>query len=115
MKKILNNKYFKIGFCLILLILTITYTYYFLNLTDDELYNFGFSYSISNGLIPYKDFNMIIPPTFNYLLAGLLKIFGSHLIIYHILLATMLLSIFIIVYKTIGEKALIIYSLLLFI
>ena len=109
----MKNKIFKIAILTILVALTVSYTYYFRPLVDDELYNYGFSYNIINGLIPYKDFNMIIPPLFNYLLASLLLIFGSKLIIYHIILSLMIVSISYICYKKIGIKAIGIYLLLL--
>ena len=109
----MKNKIFKIAILTILVALTVAYTYYFRPLVDDELYNYGFSYNIINGLIPYKDFNMIIPPLFNYLLASLLLIFGSKLIIYHIILSLMIVSISYICYKKIGIKAIGIYLLLL--
>ena len=28
----------------------------------DEIWNFGFSYNIAKGAIPYRDFNMIVLP-----------------------------------------------------
>ena len=61
---------------------------------DDELFNYGFAYNILNGLVPYRDFNMIIPPLFNYLLAGILKLFGTKLIVYHFVIASIILLIF---------------------
>jgi uncharacterized membrane protein len=36
---------------------------------------------ISNGEIPYKDFNLIYPPVAHYLIAGLMSLFSQHLII----------------------------------
>ena len=64
-----------------MVLLTVTYTYYFKPIVDDELYNYGFSYNIINGLVPYKDFNMIIPPLFSYLYALIMNLFGTKLII----------------------------------
>ena len=109
----MNKKIFKIIVLILLVILTVLYTYYFRPIVDDELYNYGFSYNIISGLIPYKDFNMIIPPLFNYLLAGILLIFGSKLIIYHFILSLMIVFISYICYKKIGIKASGIYFLLL--
>lgn len=109
----MNKKTKKIIIGIILIILTVIYTYYIRPIVDDELYNYGFSFNITQGLIPYKDFNMIIPPLFNYLLAGILKIFGPKLIVYHVLIAVMLSAIFYICYETIGKKAFILYMLLL--
>lgn len=109
----MKNKLIKIIFLSILLLITIGYTYYFRQIVDDELYNFGFGYSISQGLIPYRDFNMIITPLFSYLLAILISIFGKHLILYHILIAALIVYIFHLSYRNIGVGAFVIYMLLL--
>lgn len=103
---------FKISIILLLEILVVLYTYYFRILTDDELYNYGFATNILNGLIPYKDFNMIITPLFPYLLSIILSIFGKKLIIYHIFIAILIVGITLISYKKIGKNALFIYLLL---
>ncbi len=107
------KKYFKLIIFLSLFLLTIAYTYYLRPLVDDELYNYGFSISILNGLIPYKDFNMIIPPLFSYLLSFVLLIFGKKLIVYHSLIAIMITIMTVISYKKIGKLSIIIYILLL--
>lgn len=109
----MNKRIFKIIILILLVVLTVLYTYYFRPIVDDELYNYGFSYNIISGLIPYKDFNMIIPPLFNYLLASILLIFGSKLIVYHSIVALMIVAISYICYKKIGIKAIGIYLLLL--
>ena len=98
-------------FSLLLVIVTIIYIYYVVVLVDDELYNFGFSYNIINGLVPYRDFNMIIPPLFAYLLAFVFMVFGSKLLVYHVVLACMVVLIFVISYKSIGYKAFVLYLL----
>ena len=109
----MKKKYKKIIIGLILIILTVAYTYYVRPIVDDELYNYGFSFNITEGLIPYKDFNMIITPLFNYLLALILKIFGSKLIVYHVVIAIMLVTILYMSYEVIGKKAFVLYILLL--
>ena len=35
------------------------FTYFFHLATWDEIWNYGFSYNIAKGSIPYKEFNMI--------------------------------------------------------
>ena len=42
----------------------------------DSIWNYGFSYSIAKGQIPYRDFTMIIPPFYNYLMSIGLIIFS---------------------------------------
>lgn len=107
------KKYSKIIILIILSIITISYTYYIRPLVDDELFNFGFAWNIVKGLVPYKDFNMIIPPLFSYITAIPLAIFGKKLIIYHIIITIIIVTITNLSYKKIGWKAIIIYVLLL--
>ena len=81
--------------CLFILLMTFTfcYTYFCRIITDDELYNFGFAYNITNNLVPYRDFNMIILPLFPYILSFFITIFGNHLYIYHLLLSFLIVMI----------------------
>lgn len=109
----MKDKLKKIIFVVVLMAVTVLYTYYFRSLVDDELYNYGFGYNIANGLVPYKDFNMIITPLFSYILALIFKIFGSHLLVYHVVIALMISLIILINYSYIGKKALLFYCLLL--
>ncbi|MBQ8682004.1 MAG: hypothetical protein IJ509_03745 [Bacilli bacterium] len=110
---VLSKRSKKIILGIILGVVTLLYSYYFRPIVDDELFNFGFAYNIMNGLVPYKDFNMIIPPLFSYILAGILKIFGAKLIVYHIVIVLIILLIFFISYSAIGNKAFMIYLLML--
>lgn len=109
----INKKYLSLLGLLILLLITVGYSYYVRPIVDDELYNYGFSYNIVKGLIPYKDFNMIIPPLFNYLLSIFLLIFGSKLLVYHFVIALIITVIFYFSYKKIGKLAFLIYLLML--
>ena len=97
----------------LLMIITVVYTYKIRVLVDDELFNYGFAKNILDGLIPYKDFNMIIPPLFAYMTAFILKIFGKKLLIYHILTAFIIIGITYVSAKKIGKMSFIIYLLLL--
>ena len=109
----MKKRWLNVLLAIIFIIVTVGYTYYLRPIVDDELYNYGFSFNIISGLIPYRDFNMIIPPLFSYLLAIILKVFGSKLIVYHVVIALLLLLIFYISYKSIGKNAFVIYLLLL--
>ena len=113
-KKFSKSKIIKVLVYILLIYITILYTYNFRVLTDDELFNYGFATNIINGLIPYKDFNMIITPLFIYILSLILTIFGKKLIIYHIFIAILLASITHITSKKIGKYSLCIYLILLF-
>lgn len=109
----MKKKLLKILLFLLIIIITVFYTYKIRILVDDELFNYGFAKNILDGLIPYKDFNMIIPPLFAYITAIVLKIFGKKLIIYHILTAVLIAGITYISSKKIGKMSFIIYLLLL--
>lgn len=45
----------------------------------DEIWNFGFSYNISNGLIPYRDFNLLQTPFYFFINSFLLILFGKNI------------------------------------
>ena len=58
-EKLKKEKY-QILELIIIFILTLLFNLICNKLTNDEIWNYGFIYNISTGLIPYKDFNMII-------------------------------------------------------
>ena len=43
----------------------------------DELWQYSFASNISNGLVPYKDFNIIVTPLFSFIAAIFLKVFTN--------------------------------------
>ena len=47
----------------------------------DEIWIYNFGRCILNGLLPYKDFNIIITPLFAYISAFFLKLFGDEMIV----------------------------------
>ena len=60
---------------------------YFLNIVHadcDELWNYGFSYNIAKGAIPYRDFNMVVMPFYSLIMSLPLKIFGNNLFVFHL-------------------------------
>ncbi|MBE3145286.1 MAG: hypothetical protein IMZ61_15415, partial [Planctomycetes bacterium] len=65
-------------FTLIFLILLIKIKTFF-NYYDEGFAMFG-STRVLNGDVPYKDFWAIYPPGQFYILAGIIKIFGSNLL-----------------------------------
>lgn len=68
---------------IIIFITTLLFNLLCVNLNGDEIWNYGFTYNISKGLIPYKDFNMITTPLFPMLGALFLKLFGTNIVIFH--------------------------------
>ena len=79
----------------------------------DEIWNYGFTYNIANGLIPYKDFNMVITPSYPFLGALFLIIFGKNLLVYHIFNALICTGIFYFMKITLNKSYYIVYSILL--
>lgn len=97
----------------IIFIITLLYNLVCNKFNLDELWNYGFSYNISTGLIPYKDFNMIITPLFPFLGAIFLTIFGKSLLVYHIFNSIICTSIYYYMKKFIPKNYCITYAILL--
>ena len=81
-------------------------------LQDDEIWNYGFVHNIYSGLIPYKDFNMVITPFYPFIMSLLFHFFGSSLLLLHVENALILTIMCYIIYNLIEEK---IYLLGLFV
>ena len=79
----------------------------------DEVWSYGFSNNIYNGLIPYKDFNMIVTPFSIYLLALPFYIFGSNMLVFHMALAFLLTVTCFFLFDTIGDNAVSIIALII--
>lgn len=79
----------------------------------DEIWSYGFSNNIISGLIPYKDFNMVITPFYSFLMAIPLLINNS-ILMFHIENTIIITLFLIIIYKLIKEKVFIILPLLIF-
>lgn len=86
----------------------LTYLYSF-----DEIWNYGFASNIVDGLIPYKDYNMIVGPVFPYLLSIIISIFGKSLLVYHIILAIMTVVITYLAFRKINFYSILIYIAML--
>ena len=84
MKKTTKAKLIDISFILVTIILFLA-TVLPRNLENlDEIWNFNFARNIANGLLPYKDFNMLQTPLLSFVLGGILKIFGQELFVMRI-------------------------------
>lgn len=98
---------------LIFTIITSIYSIYVFGPDPDEIWNFGFAYNILNGLIPYKDFNMIIPPLFAFTTVPIIAIFGQRLITLDIYSGIIVGLIITLMYKKINKRAFLLYPLLI--
>ena len=99
--------------CLIIFIITFCYDYFISYLNLDEIWNYGFSYNISCGLVPYRDFNMLQMPLFFFIGSMFIKVFGNHLWSVHIFNSILIASMMLIIIKKIGIKGLILYPVIL--
>lgn len=79
----------------------------------DTIWNYGFSYAISIGEIPYKDFNMVLTPLYSFLMSIPLLI-SKNIIMFYIANSLLITGIFYLLFKLIGKRAWIFLILLLF-
>ncbi|MBR3211275.1 MAG: hypothetical protein IKF71_05015 [Bacilli bacterium] len=73
-------------------------------LQNDEIWNYGFAHNLYSGLIPYKDFNMVITPFYPFLMSLIFHMLGSSLLVFHIENAIVLCGILWLLYRLIKEK-----------
>ena len=99
MKQKTKEIIFNIGYILFLLIafLGIVLPRNLQNL--DEIWNFNFARNIANGLLPYKDFNMLQTPLLSFILGGIFKIFGTELIVARVVAGVLGTAIIFMSYK----------------
>ena len=85
MKKIINKIKEKDIDVILMLILIITPLTILVPVdSGDEIWNFSYIYKMSNGLLPYKDLNIIVTPLFHIIGVAFLKIFGNSLLSFKI-------------------------------
>lgn len=84
------------------------------DLSMDSIWNFGFSYNISKGLIPYIDFNMVVGPFYNLLIALFLKLFGNYMIVFQVANSAIISIVLVFVYKKIRLNTLFLILFLFF-
>ena len=65
----------------------------------DELWNFNFANNVENGLVPYRDFNMVQTPLLPMVNAIFLAIFGNELIVMRILACLLCAGVLFTFYK----------------
>ena len=97
----------------LIIIAIIINTLFVLEANEDELWCFGFAYNVANGLIPYKDFNMVVTPLFALLNGAILYIFNNISLIYYVVNAAICTYIIYLINKKIGRKSYLLLILLL--
>ena len=94
-----KEKIYEILFFLILFLIILS-TILLKPLDDlDEIWNYNFARNIANGLVPYRDFNMVITPLLSVISGVILKLTFNELIIMRILAAILCSTIMYMIYK----------------
>lgn len=100
MYKVIKNNLFYILFFIVIVIVIVCYSMFFFQINLDEIWCYSYSFNIANGLVPYRDFNMIVTPLFPMIGSVFLKIFGNYLLYMHIFMAIFVGLVMIILYKS---------------
>ena len=99
MKK-LKNKLLKNILIILILFLTVSAVIIPRELNNlDELWNYNFARNIADGLLPYKDFNMVQMPLLPIICGTILKLTFNELIVMRILAVLLITAILFVTYK----------------
>lgn len=82
--------------------------------TFDSIWNYGFSFAMTRGQVPYRDFTMIVPPLYNFVMAIGLKLFSTNNVVFLIEQSILITIIFCFLYKMFKEKAWIFLAVMCF-
>ena len=94
----------KIAIFIFIYLVFLVYSFCFSTVYNDEIWNYGFSYNIASGLIPYRDFGMLQTPLYFFLASIFIKLFGNYLFSFHLFNSLVLTSIIYIVYDKLKNK-----------
>ena len=98
----MKKKRLKYFFFVIFFFFCLVYSY---NLMRGDTYvNYGFSYAILQGEIPYIDFNLVIPP-FSPFFYSIFLIFSKSILCFYLGQAILLAVLFYILFQLLGKKA----------
>ena len=86
---------------LLLFILLLIFNLFLYPITLDEIWNYGFSYNILNGKIPYLDFNIVLTPLFSFIMTLPLMIFGNNILVFNIFNIFIILGCFLLLHSLI--------------
>ncbi len=103
------KKYKIIISCIILFFIILLVNLLLIPNNMDEIWNYGFSYAIRLGEIPYRDFNMVLPPFYSLFMTIPLLIWNNYLsfIIFHSLILTLSFYLLFKMYKDYGHLLLV--------
>ena len=99
-------KYLKmnIKYIIIFIFSFFSMSFFFGIIDGDVLWNYGFSYAISKGEMPYIDFNMIITPFYPFLMSLFLKIFSHNIVVFYLVNSTLITIMFSFLFKLYSYK-----------
>ncbi|MDD6403873.1 MAG: hypothetical protein PUG33_07100 [Mollicutes bacterium] len=89
---------------LLLFILLLIFNLFLYPITLDEIWNYGFSYNILNGKIPYLDFNIVLTPLFSFIMTLPLMIFGNNILVFNIFNIFIILGCFLLLHSLIDDN-----------
>lgn len=101
-----------INYSVLLLYFFVSLVFIYTLSRGDTFVNYGFSYAISNGEIPYKDFNMVITPLAPFLYTVFI-IFSKNILFYYFGQAILLTILFHYLYKLLEKKSLLLLLILM--
>ena len=110
----LDKRYKSLILIIFLFLLFLLFNLTLLPTNLDEIWNYGFSHNLYSGLIPYKDFNMVITPFYPFVMSLGFHIFGSSMLVFHVEHAIILICLCVLLFLLIDKKAWFIVALMLF-
>lgn len=94
----------KILMGILLFILLFVFNLFIYPITLDEIWNYGFSYNILNGKIPYLDFNIVLTPLFSFIMTLPLMMFGNNILVFNIFNIFIILGCFLLLHSLIDDN-----------
>lgn len=113
MKDLIEKRVFYVLLFIIIFCITFCYSMFLTPSISDEIWSYSFCYNIASGLIPYRDFNMVITPLFSLLGSIFVKIFGNYLFSIHIFAAIWVGIIMVMLFKLLKWKSFVFYVYIL--
>ena len=99
---------------IVLFVLILLFSLIINPLNLDEIWSYGFTNNIYNGLIPYKDFNMVITPFYPFIMSLIFYIFGNNMLVFYIENTLIIILFIYICSKLLNDKTYLILPLLIF-
>lgn len=99
----------KIALFVILFLLFFLFSFFLSSPTSDEIWNYGFSYNIASGLVPYVDFGLLQTPLYFFYEGLALSLFESHLVVFHLANALLTATTCMLFMRLFGKNCLLLF------